>query len=130
MVASIAKEGRKETEARTRDREVMVYPLGLPYNVFMGRRKSTGRKSTGKRRRTLFVKNPAAHRLAEQVSKRTGVTLSDAVIAALEDKLKGTRGQVNRTKVDALCAAIQDVPVIDGRTPEQILGYDDFGLPR
>ena len=65
-----------------------------------------------------------------KVSKRTGVTLSDAVIGALEAKLKGTRRQVNRTKVDTLSAAIQDLPVIDGSTPEQILGSDDFGLPR
>ena len=54
------------------------------------------------------------------MSKRTGVTLSDAVIGALKAKLK-----VNRTKVDTLCAAIQDLPVIDGSTPEQILGSDD-----
>jgi hypothetical protein len=44
-------------------------------------------KTAGKARK-LYVKNPAAHRLAEQVSKRLGLTLSDAVICALEEKLR------------------------------------------
>ena len=42
------------------------------------------RKAVVAKRRTLYIKNPVAHRLAEQVGKRMGVTLSDAVIAALE----------------------------------------------
>ena len=84
----------------------------------------------GKKRRTLYIKNPAAHRLAEQVSKRMGVTLSDAVIAALEDKLDKTGRPLNRANVDALCAKIGALPVVDARTPEEILGYDDLGIPR
>ncbi len=89
-----------------------------------------GRKIAGKRRRTLYIKNPVAHRLAEQVSKRMGVTLSDAVIAALEEKLWKADRPLNRTKVDALCARIGALPVIDARTAEEILGYDAFGIPR
>ena len=88
------------------------------------------RKAVAKKRRTLYVKNPAAHQLAEQVSKRIGVTLSDAVISALEDKLRNTGRPLNRAKVDALCARIGALPVVDGRTAEEILGYDDLGIPR
>jgi antitoxin VapB len=84
----------------------------------------------GKKRRTLYVKNPAAHRLAEQVSKRMGATLSDAVISALEEKLQKTGGPLNRAKVDALCAKLGALPVVDARAPEEILGYDAFGIPR
>jgi len=87
-------------------------------------------KAVAKKRRTLYVKNPAAHRLAEQVSRRIGVTLSDAVISALEDKLRNTGRPLNRAKVDALCARIGALPVVDGRTAEEILGYDAFGIPR
>jgi antitoxin VapB len=87
------------------------------------------RKAPEKKRRTLYIKNPAAHRLAEQVGKRMGVTLSDAVIAALEDSLQKTRRPLNRTKVDDLCARIGALPVADARTPEEILGYDAFGIP-
>jgi antitoxin VapB len=102
----------------------LVYPLGLPYNEAMAIRRAAAEK-----RRTLYIKNPAAHRLAEQVGKRMGVGLSDAVIAALEEKLRKTGRPIDRKKVDALCARIGTLPVVDGRTPEEILGYDAFGIP-
>jgi len=57
-----------------------------------------------------------------------GVTLSDAVIAALEEKLKKTGRPLNRMKVDAVCARIGALPVLS-RTPEEILGYGAFGIP-
>jgi antitoxin VapB len=83
------------------------------------------RRAAAEKRRTLYIKNPAAHRLAEQVGKRMG----DAVIAALEEKLRKTGRPIDRKKVDALCARIGTLPVVDGRTPEEILGYDAFGIP-
>ena len=87
------------------------------------------RRAAEKKRRTLYIKNPVAHRLAEQLGKRMGVTLSDAVIAALEESLRKTSRPLNRTKVDDLCARIGALPVVDARTPEEILGYDAFGIP-
>jgi antitoxin VapB len=88
------------------------------------------RKAVSKRGSTLYIKNPAAHRLAEQVSKRMGVTLSDAVVSALEDKIQKTGRPLNRAKLDALCAKIRSLPILDARTPNKILGYDEFGIPR
>ena len=88
------------------------------------------RKTERKKQPTLYIKNPAAHRLAELVSKRMGVTLSDAVISALEDKLHQTGRPLNRARVEALSAQLGALPVIDARTPDEILGYDAFGLPR
>jgi hypothetical protein len=57
------------------------------------------------------------------------MTLSGAVIAALEDQLRKTDRPLNRTRVDALCARIAALPAIDARSPEEILGYDAFGIP-
>lgn len=82
------------------------------------------------KRRTLYVKNPEAHRLAEQVSRRLGVTLTEAVISALEDKLQKAGGPLNRKAIDAVCGKLAALPVIDARTPDEILGYDAFGIPR
>ena len=87
-------------------------------------------KTSAKNRPTLYIKNPRAHRLAEQVSKRLGVTLSDAVITALEEKLQRTGRPLDRTKVKALCDQLASLPVLDSRTPDEILGYDAFGIPR
>jgi antitoxin VapB len=87
-------------------------------------------KAAGRRGSTLYIKNPAAHRLAEQISKRMGVTLSDAVVSALEDKIQKTGRPVNRARVDALSAKIGALRVLDSRKPDEILGYDKFGIPR
>ena len=89
-----------------------------------------GARKTVKKSRTLYIKNPAAHHLAEQVSKRMGVTLSDAVIAALEESLKKKGRPFDRKKVDDLCASIRALPVLDARSADAILGYDAFGIPR
>ena len=83
----------------------------------------------GSKANTLYIKNPAAHRLATQVSKRMGVTLSDAVVYALEDKIRKTGRPIDRPKVDALCARLTRLPMLDPRTAEEILGYDEFGIP-
>ena len=88
------------------------------------------RQAADKNRRTLYVKNPAAHRLAEQVSKRMGVTLTDAVISALEDKLQRTPRPLDRVAIAEICARMDALPVLDDRTPDEILGYDEFGIPR
>jgi antitoxin VapB len=88
------------------------------------------RKAASKRGSTLYLKNPAAHRLAEHVSKRMGVTLSDAVVSVLEEKIQQTGRPLHRARLDALCAKIGSLPVVDARTPDEILGYDEFGIPR
>jgi len=80
-------------------------------------------RTTGKGR-TLCIKNPAAHRLAEQVSKQLGVTLSDAVISALEEKLGSTSLPIDRARIDALTDRLAALPVLDVRSPEEILGYE------
>jgi len=78
----------------------------------------------------VSIRHSCAGYSIEQVSKRIGVTLSDAVISALEDKLQRTGRPLNRARVDALCAKIGALPAVDGRTAEEILGYDASGIPR
>jgi antitoxin VapB len=83
-----------------------------------------------KRARTLYIKNPAAHRLAEQLARQMGVTLTEAVIRALEDKVRqAPKKPWNQEKIDAILAEFDALPVLDPRTPDEILGYDEFGLP-
>jgi antitoxin VapB len=81
------------------------------------------------RGRTLYIKNPAAHRLAEKVSKKMGVTLTEAVIRSLEDKLRDKPRPIDMRKVDAITRELAALPILDSRTADEILGYDEFGLP-
>jgi antitoxin VapB len=82
-----------------------------------------------KRPQTLYIKNPAAHRLAEQLSKQMGVTLTEAVIRALENQVHPSPKPWNQEKIDAILAEFDALPVLDSRSPDEILGYDEFGLP-
>jgi len=82
-----------------------------------------------KRARTLSIKNPAAHRLAEQVARQMGVTLTEAVIRALEEKAHQAPKPIDRKKLDEILARFDALPVLDSRSPDEILGYDEFGLP-
>jgi antitoxin VapB len=105
-----------EPEYRALTGRALVYPWGLPYNGIV------------KRARTLYIKNPAAHRLAEQLGRQMGVTLTEAVICALENQVRQPKPW-NQEKIDAILAGFDALPVLDPRSPEEILGYDEFGLP-
>ena len=79
---------------------------------------------------TLYIKNPVAHKLAEKVSKKMGVTLTEAVIRSLEAQLRVQPRPIDWDKVDAISRKIAALPVLDSRSDDEILGYDEFGLPR
>lgn len=81
----------------------------------------------------LNIKNPEADRLAHQLANATGESLTEAVINALRDRLAAVQRQQER---GALLAAVSDIqafvaalPDRDTRTADEILGYDEFGLP-
>jgi antitoxin VapB len=81
----------------------------------------------------LSIKDPEADRLARNLAALTGESLTDAVKAALRDRLareQRRRGKrLDRAKLDAIVASIAALPVVDNRSPDELIGYDDFGLP-
>jgi antitoxin VapB len=81
----------------------------------------------------LNIRNPEAERLAAELVRQTGETKAIAVTKALRDRLarvrreKTTTRQVNELlEIANHCASL---PVLDNRTPDEILGYDEIGLP-
>lgn len=81
----------------------------------------------------LSIKDPEADRLARELAKRTGQTMTQVIVGALREKLAKTKARPKPDLAQALvqigrrCAAL---PVKDKRRPEEILGYDDHGAPR
>jgi antitoxin VapB len=82
----------------------------------------------------LNIRNPETDRLAEELARHTGESKTEAVTKALRDRLMRVRRErTNRRLADELeeiakhCASL---PVLDSRTAEEILGYDEVGLPR
>jgi antitoxin VapB len=78
------------------------------------------------------IKNPEADRLARQLAAATGETLTEAVIHSLRERLKRYAAPADRRTGDELAnlaAKFATLPIQDARTPDQILGYDEHGLP-
>lgn len=81
----------------------------------------------------LNIRNPEAERLAEALAKMTGETKTEAVTAALRDRLARLRrersGRRLADELDAIALHCSRLPVRDGRTADEILGYGEDGLP-
>jgi antitoxin VapB len=83
---------------------------------------------------SLSIKDPEADRLARAVTALTGETLTQAVIVALRERLareerRGAPGDLLLEEVLEIgrhCAAL---PILDPRPADELLGYDEHGLP-
>jgi antitoxin VapB len=74
-----------------------------------------------------------ADRLASKLAARTGETLTQAVVVALLERLVRVAGHTRSIPLREELAAIRRrcaaLPVLDLRTAEDILGYDERGFP-
>ena len=81
----------------------------------------------------LSIQNSKAEKLAREVAAQSGETITQAIIRALEERLERMRGQRTVTdtaaeiiKISKRCSRLRDR---DTRTADQLLGYDDMGVP-
>ena len=79
------------------------------------------------------VRDRQAEEVAEALARFTGETKTQAVARALRDRLDRLRrhrsGRSLAAELDELALHCASLPVLDDRNPEQILGYDDTGVP-
>jgi antitoxin VapB len=82
----------------------------------------------------LNIRNPEVEELAETLARVTGETKTEAVRRALRDRLARLRRErAKRRLADELDAIARDcaaLPIRDNRPADEILGYDDQGVPR
>lgn len=82
----------------------------------------------------LNIRNSEAEQLAEEVAELTGETKTEAVAVALRDRLERLRRERVRRRLadelDEIARQCASLPVLDSRTADEILGYDEHGLPR
>jgi antitoxin VapB len=81
----------------------------------------------------LSIKDRETDRLARQLARLTGESITDSVKTALRDRLQQEqrrRGKhIDRARIARIVADIAALPVNDDRSPDELLGYDEFGLP-
>jgi antitoxin VapB len=82
----------------------------------------------------LSLKDAETDRLAREVARLTGESLTEAVRRALAERLvreRRKRGEAGGLagRLDALAREGAALPDLDGRSAEEIIGYDVQGLP-
>ncbi|MGD0902382.1 MAG: type II toxin-antitoxin system VapB family antitoxin [Terracidiphilus sp.] len=82
----------------------------------------------------LSIKAPEADRLARQLAAATGETITVAVIVSMRERLareerKRRFGRSLASELMAIGRHCASLPVLDPRSSDEILGYDENGLP-
>lgn len=81
----------------------------------------------------MSIKNLEAEELARKLASATGETLTGAIVAALRERLDRIENRSQPAflaeQLDEIAIRAAALPVLDRRTPEEILGYDENGLP-
>ena len=80
----------------------------------------------------INIKDPETDALARRLATLTGEKITDAVRLAVEERLRREERRNGKASLQALLTIVDEfsaLPVIDPRTPDEILGYDKDGLP-
>ncbi len=82
----------------------------------------------------LSIKNPETERLARELARVTGESLTEAVTEALRARLvreTGRNEDMDRflERIREIQDEVRRLPVLEAGTDEELLGYDEYGLP-
>jgi antitoxin VapB len=82
----------------------------------------------------LNIRNPEVERLATELARQTRETKTEAVTKALRNRLARVRRERSRRRLadelEAIAEHCANRPVLDARSADEILGYDEHGLAR
>lgn len=81
----------------------------------------------------LNIKDPETDRVVRQLAEATGESITVAIRTAAEERLRRVRVRKSdpelRAFLDDLIATGRAERDLDPRTPDEIIGYDEYGLP-
>lgn len=81
----------------------------------------------------MSIKSAEVERLAREISARTGESMTGAIQKALEERLErlklDRRKQILVAQLEEILNRVDRLPIRDSRSPDEILGYDEHGLP-
>ena len=81
----------------------------------------------------LSIKDPEADRLVRELAAETGESITEAARKAFEERLKRVRARRAAAErvvsLDDIILRARALPVVDARSADEIIGYDDKGLP-
>lgn len=79
----------------------------------------------------LSIKSAEAERLARELAAETHETVAQTVTIALRERLERVRSQhaAYDRRLQRLIDEYQELPEADTRSADEIIGYDEHGLP-
>ena len=77
----------------------------------------------------LSIKSERADQLARDLAALTGESITDAVVASLEARLQVERRRRRAIGLGDIVERFRRLPVLDQSDPDDIIGYDENGLP-
>jgi antitoxin VapB len=82
----------------------------------------------------LSIKDRETERLARQLAQLTGENITTATKRAIEERLRRVGGNSRKAALLEDMAGIRRrwsaMRIVDDRRPDEIIGYDEHGLPR
>jgi antitoxin VapB len=77
----------------------------------------------------LNIKSRQTEQVVRELAKRMGLSITDAVHQAAEEKLRFLEDDKERRKaaLRAIIARGRSIPILDTRSDDEILGYNDRG---
>ena len=80
----------------------------------------------------LSIKNPEVEQLARDLAAKTGETITDAVMVALRERLarqEDVRRAFKTRRLREISEMGRKLAHLDTRSIDEIMGYDEIGLP-
>ena len=81
----------------------------------------------------LNIKDPATEKVVRDLAALTGETVTTAVQRAAEERLQRVRqrqgGRSLAAEILEIAEHCASLPDLDTRPADEILGYDEYGLP-
>jgi len=82
----------------------------------------------------LNIKDPEADRLVRALADATGESITVAARRAFAERLDRVRAQATapdvQSELEAIISRGRDRATLDPRPADEIIGYDEHGLPR
>lgn len=81
----------------------------------------------------LNIKSPEAEKDVRRLAELTGESLTEAMHKAVRERLERLSSEDEQAKaarwakINALIKEIQSAPVLDPRSPDEIIGYNERG---
>ncbi len=82
----------------------------------------------------LSIKKAEAERLARAVASEAGESITEAIEHSLRERLerlqRKRKAKLMLESVEEILRRVDQVPTLDTRPEDEILGYDEHGVPR